>query len=271
MDLQQLLEQGKKDESGSGERWLIHGDKGIGKSSLVAHMPNVLYTYVEGEYGILSLKKHAQVPDVPTLPAIDSYAKLVDVFRMLYKEEHPYKRVVIDQIGGLERQIHQKVCDDEFSGLWEGKDSFAAYGRGYARSLKLWQNLLYTVIDSVVKHRGIDIILLSHTQVTTIKNPEGEDYDRYTPAIRPNAWDLVNGWANIVLFLKRELEMSHIKKGADIQKTISTGYERVIACDGSPSYDAKNQHGLPEKIPMGNSAAESWSNLEAALKGVRDG
>jgi hypothetical protein len=113
------------------------------------------------------------------------------------------------------------------------------------------------------------IICLCHAKVQPFKNPEGADYDRYQPDLHHKTWALTHRWADIVLFANFYTVIaneSQASKGAAKGKARG-GTERVMFCERTAAYDAKNRHGLPAELSMGSSGTEAWANFIEAMKG----
>jgi hypothetical protein len=110
------------------------------------------------------------------------------------------------------------------------------------------------------------VLALCHSKIAPFKNPEGPDYDRFTPDLHPKTWGLTHRWADYVLFLNFE---THVDAGRSPRPKGKGGTRRVLYTARTAAFDAKNRHGLPEQIDGGNSAAEAWANLAAAMKAAR--
>src|SRR5262249_14995615 len=144
-----------------------------------------------------------------------------------------------------------------------GRDGFTAYMTGYDVALAEWR-LLIDALDRLRSSRRMSILALAHSRITTFKNPEGSDYDRYTVDLHHKTWSLTHKWADLVLFANF---VAHIdsRKGEEKGKA-KGGSRRVIFTTRTAAYDAKNRHGLPEQIEAGHSASEAWANFAAALR-----
>ena len=68
----------------------------------------------------------------------------------------------------------------------------------------------------------------------------------------------------MVLFLKYDTEVERDRFG---KVKAFGGQQRVMHTEYRAGYEAKNRHGLPTEIPMGDSGAEAWANLREAMKG----
>ena len=244
---------------------VAYGLPGVGKSSLGAAIPNRVFLIDAKEDGIKTLKVSRLVDaDIPVLPPVSRWEEVLAMLKQLATNEHPYKALVIDTLGGLERLCHDYVCRTHFYGDW-GEKGFAGYQRGYEVALPEWRLLLNALDDC--RDAGISIMCLTHSIVAPFKNPEGEDYDRFAPDMHRKTWSLTHRWCNMVLFLNYHVEIS--KDG--LRAKGRGGQDRVMYTEHHAAYEAKDRSALPNEIDMGNSGKEAWQNLKAAIAQARKG
>ena len=141
----------------------------------------------------------------------------------------------------------------------------AAYMTGYDATLADWHNLL-NALDRLRSERHMAILALCHSRIAPYKNPEGPDYDRFTPDLHAKTWSLTHKWADYVLFLNFD---THVDAGKSPRPKGLGGTRRVLHTERTAAFDAKNRHGLPPRIDCGSGAAEAWTNLAAAMKAGR--
>jgi hypothetical protein len=207
------------------------------------------------------LKRTGAVPsDLPVLPTPQSWEDVLGILDSLLDDEHAYRVLGIDTIGGCERLCHEHVCQRHFKGDW-GERGFAGYMRGYEVSLAEWREYLGR-LDGLRDQRGVTVILLGHTRVKQWKNPEGPDYDRYTVDVHDKTWALTHKWADAVLLANYYVE---VEQDSGKRAKGRGGQQRFLYTEYSAAYDAKNRLGLPSEISMGNSGAEAWNNLKDAI------
>lgn len=250
--------------NGLPSRVIVHGLEGIGKTSFPANAPNPIYLQARGETGLETLIDSGRLVEVPHLPELQTYEDLMSAIEMLTREEHEYQTLVIDTVNGFERLCHEHVCRKLFNNDWSDK-GFAGYGRGFEASLPTWTDFLSS-LDRLRLEKSMGIIGLCHTKVKTFKNPEGPDYDRYTPDMHDKTWSLTLKWADIVLFANYE---TFTEKDGLRHKATSGEQTRFLYSERRAAFDAKNRHGLPFEISMGSSGKEAWSNFITAIKSGR--
>lgn len=241
---------------------VLFGPPGIGKTSFGAAIAKSLVMHDPQEDGINTLKNSGQVAkEYPTLE-VRSWSDVLGALGSLLNGQHDYQCLVIDTLGGIERLCHEYVCNQQFHGEW-GDKGFSSYQKGYEVALADWREFL-NALDQLRTHRAMRVLLLAHSQVKQFRNPEGEDYDRYTPDCHHKTWNLTHKWADIVLFANYFVVVDS-KKGERAKGR--GGQERIMYTQYHAAYEAKNRYNLAEEIPMGDSGAAAWQNLMDAIRG----
>ena len=249
--------------SGLPSRVVFHALEGVGKTSWAAHAPNPIYLMARGETGLETLIDSGRLEEVPHFPELMTFVEFLDALEWIRDNTHDYKTVVIDTLNGLERLCHEHVCERDFGNDW-GNKGFGNYQTGYEVSLADWRVLL-NLLDEIRAKKTMAVICLCHTKVTTFKNPEGPDFDRYQPEMHKWTWGLTHKWADHVLFANFYTVVE--TQGTNKKGKAVGGQQRVMYTERHAAYDAKNRGGLPEEIEMGSSAKEAWNNFISAMKG----
>jgi len=244
---------------------VFYGPPGVGKTSLGAAIPGAVFLVDDKEDGINTLKASKLVAqNIPVFPPATCWGDVLGIVDALATNEHKHKCLVIDAAGGIERHCHQYVVDTEFNGIW-GEKGFSSYAKGYEVSLPHWREFL-NGLDRLRTDKNMSIILLAHSIVKPFKNPSGTDYDRDQPDIHPKTWAVTHKWCDLVLFGNYYVEVD--KAGGRAKG--KGGQDRIMYTEYTAAFEAKNRHGLPNEISMGNSGAEAWANLVLALKTAKD-
>jgi len=248
---------------------LLHAVQGWGKTSLGAHAPKPVFLMTKNETGLITLIQREQLPPTPWIrfprgngrfsEEAETWTEALNAIQALTAEDQPYQVLVLDTLNGLERLCHEHVCAASYENDW-GEKGFLGFQRGYETALHEWRRLLH-LLDRLREQRNIGTFALCHTQVKTQANPLGPDFDRYIPAMHRKSWDLTHGWADLCLFGKFHVEVFS-EKGKAKGKG---GSLRVLYTTYSAAWDAKNRHGLPEELVMGEDAQDSWAILAQAL------
>jgi hypothetical protein len=252
--------------SGLPNRYVFHATEGNGKTSFAAQTPKPIFIQTRGETGLETLIDAGQLPEVPHFPEVQSWSEMLGAIDSLIHEDHEYKTLVIDTLNGAERLCHEHVCQRDFGSDWTER-GFLGYGRGVELSLSDWRELLQR-LDSLRLSKRMTIFCLCHTKVSTFKNPEGADYDRYSPDCNAKTWSLTHKWADAVLFGNFETVVD--TGGVSKKGKARGGQQRMLYTERHASYDAKNRLGLPPEIALGNSPAEAWANFTAAVRAGRE-
>lgn len=224
------------------KRVLLYGPEGIGKSTFAMSAPAPIFLCPED--GTAEL-------DVARLPEPKNWSDILAAVKMLATEVHDFKTLVVDTLDWIEPLCWDFVCEREG---WKSIET-PGYGKGYLEALNTWRGLI-TEIDHLRAQRKMHIVLLGHSKVATFKNPEGEDYDRYSLKMHDKAGGLLKEWVDAVLFANYETFVDKASKMAR-GKGLSSG-ARVIHTERRAAWDAKNRYGLPEQIPL------SWEEFATA-------
>lgn len=241
---------------------VLYGVPGIGKTSLAANIPGVVFMHDVNEQGIHELKSSGLAPaDTPVLPPIANWDDAIGALDALAAGEHSYRCLAIDALGGFERLCHEEVCRRDYSGEW-GDRGFGSYQQGYDVSLADIRAFINR-LDVLRDKKGMSILLLGHAKVSPFKNPEGPDYDRYNIDIHHKTWAVLNRWAEMVIFCNYVIAFGKDENKAKAKA--KGGQARVMHTEHHAAFDAKSK-GLPAEIDMGSTGAEAWKNLSEAIK-----
>lgn len=251
--------------SGSGlpSRVIMHGVEGSGKSSCGAFAPGAVFSMTRGETGLLTLIDNGLVRPTDHFDECQTWPELLSQLRWLTDNESGHRTYVLDTLNGAERLCFEHVTREKFGG---SPDGFLAYGKGPEIAQTEWLRLL-TGLDELRATRRIAIMLLCHTRIKTFRNPEGDDFDRYTPDLHEKIWGLSHKWADVVLFANFE---TFAKKDRGAMKAKGMGGAgRVLYTQRTAAFDAKNRFGLPPEIPMADSPDGGWKAFSSAMRQAR--
>lgn len=233
--------------------------------------PKPLFLMTKNETGLITLIQNGQLSPTPWMrfprgtsrfaDEAETWTEALSMIQALLTDDQPFQTLCLDTLNGLERLCHEHVCQTSYDGDW-GEKGFLGFQRGYDTALNEWRKLL-NLLDRLREQRGIGTFALCHTQVKTQANPLGPDFDRYVPNMHKKTWDLTHGWADLCLFGRFEVEvLAEKSKGKGKGKG---GGTRVLYTTYTACWDAKNRHGLPDEILMGQDPSESWQLLLQAL------
>ncbi len=220
-------------------RLLLAGVEGIGKSTFGAAAPKPIFLDTEGGTGHLDVQRFPKPTNLPDV---------LEALRELTEGKHDFESLVVDTVDWLEPLVWSFICQRD------GKSDIEdyGYGKGYQAALDEWRPLI-GALERLEKTRGMNIILLAHTQLRTFKNPEGEDFDRYELKLHQKAAGILKEWVKAVLFANFEQYAVKADKDKNNKfaraKGVSTG-QRIVYTERQAAYDAKNRYALPAQFPL---------------------
>lgn len=236
---------------------VLFGGSGVGKTSFGANFPNAGFICDPQEEGILDLLDGRNPPPKPTyLKTADSWLDLFDKLDDLATGPRKCDTLFLDSGTGLEKLCFAYHCAEHFEGNWSSK-GFYAYQQGPKNAAKTdWPGLLDKL--EAVRTNGINVSVICHTQVKTFNNPEGPDYDRYTPYLDKEIWQHLHRWASMVLFYNFKVDLEKSKSQTVKSKVKGDSEQRFIYTEWSPSFDAKNRFNLEPLIDAGSSGKSAY-------------
>lgn len=245
---------------------LLYTPPGVGKTEMAAHYPDPLFLMVGIETGLLTLIKHGRVPaNTPKIDQLlDTWDKLQQALDLVEKTGKQFGTLVIDTLNACQYLLKSFVTETEFE---NDPAQFDSYGKGWARMYDPWKFFLGR-LDWIRRNQGLRILLLAHSSVNRIGNPDGDDYQSNSPELNEKwIWNQTNAWADNVLF--GNLEVVAVKKKGDSKAKGQKGDRRVLYVHSTASHFAKNRWGLRSTVSMGNCGKDAYQNLLAAIKSAQ--
>lgn len=213
---------------------VLYGPEGIGKSTFAAQLPQPLFIDTEGGTRHLDVQRFAERPS--------SWTQLLE--QVKYVQSHPEvcRTLVIDTADWAEALCVRHICDKAQLG---GLEDFG-YGKGYVYLQEEFARLLQLLTD-LAEGRGVNVLLTAHAAMRKFEQPqEMGAYDRWELKLSKKVAPLVKEWADLLLFANYEvITLTDANKHKK-----ATGGERVMFATHHPCWDAKNRHGLPDKLPF---------------------
>jgi hypothetical protein len=243
----------KKSEPSKCVKVVIYGVQGVGKSTFMAHAPKPIFLDFEDSTNDLDVR--VELLD----PAPKTWQETLDALGQLATEDHGFLTCCIDSADWLEQlAIDHIVRKYKASGFQDPK--CFGYGKGDQILFEEWRNLIIAL--QRLHKRGMNVLLSAHSRVRTYNDPMGASFDRYSLKLKQtNQVDLAGytqEWAQCVVFAHYDTVVGKI----DERNVGLRGTTRVLHCNRTDAYDAKNRCGLPDKMPL------DWDTFFAA---VRDG
>ena len=213
------------------QKILIYGPEGIGKSTFAADFPEPLF--IDTEDSTVHM-------DVNRLPKPTSWGMLKHEVEYIIKNPDLCKTLIIDTVDWAEILCMNELCAKS------QKDSIEAwgFGKGYTYLAEEFGRLLNRLSD--LKERGVHIVLTAHAIMRKFEQPEEDGaYDRWELKLQKKVYPLVKEWVDMILFANYETLV--ISKDG---KKKAKGGKRVLHTSHHACWDAKNRHGLEEKLPL---------------------
>jgi hypothetical protein len=215
------------------QKAVIYGPEGVGKSTFASLTPAPVFLDTEGGTHHL---------DVIRLEAASTWDEITAAVAQLAKTRHPFRTLVIDTADWLEKRLSEHLCRKS------NKDSIEdfGYGKGWVLLTEEFARFLNSL--DVLLARGMHVVFLAHSTVKKFEAPDqAGSYDRFELKLSKSVAPMLKEWADLVLFANYVTRIAEKDSG----KTRGVGgKERVIYATHTAAYDAKNRHGLADKLPF---------------------
>lgn len=229
--------------------WIIkiYGVPGVGKSSLANFAPKPFFLNIEDGLDRINCERS---------PHLKTWAEFIKAMKWASTSE--YKTIAIDTITGIEEmlikqmleEVNQKREPGYFVNNINDKDAFP-YGAGGQLLKSKWLFVLKLIYR--LKEKGKNVIVIAHESIQRVSNPEGEDYDRYTPNIHKKSVDHVISQLDGVFFVhyERLYRTKQSGMGKEVRYMQDTG-NRLVQTMEKLTALAKNRFGLASVLPLNN-------------------
>lgn len=252
-----------------GLRIMLYTPEGLGKTTWAAAAPRPIFIAPERGF--------PRGVSVPVFPTPRSWAEVGEAVGVLMKEPHDYQTLVIDTIDWLITLLYDAVVANEKSSGRANRSGDVSdvedmdFGKGYERAAQWLLRFLRVQVDALIYRRKMNVIFLAHSQVKTFKNPEGPDYDRYSPKLNERVGAVLQEWVDVLLFgnyrpsrvvaRSRNLDRAALEKGKLALGMNEQDSIRVVYTQRRASFNAKNRHNLPFEMPLDFASFAAAVNL----------
>lgn len=252
----------------AGIRAVIAGVEGVGKTTMACGASRVLLVPLEsGVPSGLSVNKTPQLEHFAHVLTL-----LDEIIAQRMANTFIYHTLAIDSATMLERLIHDATLRTDplyQEGNKKGlimDNALGGYGKAYNYANNLFDNFLKRC-DYLALQLGINIVLTSHVFAAKQLDPTAGEYDQWDLLLHSpknqkayGKREMLTQWADLVGFLHEPL---YVVEGDKMSKGISSGKGRILACNRTPAFVAKNRFGIAEEIPV--PAQGGWNHLAKAI------
>ncbi len=218
------------------QKVVLYGVEGIGKSTFASQFPNPVFIDTEGSTSNMNVQR---------LDNPNSWQMLIDEVNYV-KQTKICSTLIIDTADWAETLANQHIIAR--NGITSIED--LGYGKGYTMVKEEFGKLLNLL--SELTDDGINVVVTAHAELKKKEEPDQMGaYDRYQLKLSRQCAPLLKEWSDMVLFANYE---TTIITDSKTKSKKATGGQRVMFTTHHPAWDAKNRHGLPEKLPFDFSA-----------------
>ena len=227
------------------QKVVLYGVEGIGKSTFASQFPNPVFIDTEGSTSNMNVQRM----DKPS-----SWQMLLDEVNYV-KQARICSTLIIDSADWTER-----LCKEHLWALGKWTDSNNDFGAKYVALEKEFGQLINKLSDLV--ESGINVVVTAHAKLKKKEEPDQLGaYDRYQLKMEDKTGSILKEWADILLFANYETTILTDDK---TNSKKATGGQRIMHAAHHPGWDAKNRHGLPDKLPFEYAAIAHIFNASPA-------
>lgn len=220
-----------------GARVFLYGVGGVGKSTAGSECPKPFFLC--GEDGLVG----PQFDHVQSLTP-SSWLELLEMADWLLEQD--FEWINLDTLDWVEPLVNAYVIkrDNTTQRPLTSIEDYG-YGKGYIVAAEEFRRLLAR-FDALTKV-GKNVMVHAHSHIKTFNNPAGENYDKYEPKANKHIVGLVQEWADAVLFAHFD---GRAVKGKHGKAKGIGGEGRILECQQTAAWYAKNRYGLPTSMPF---------------------
>lgn len=256
-------------------RMVLYSPPGAGKSSFAAEFPNCGFIIAKDELGIEILVSARRVPEPVFIWKATSFSdgkiQVRDDGKPGYTGSgialigkacaSDAETICIDAATGYQLMGFTEHCKKYYNDDWTN-EGFYAYQQGPKNfAARDWPIFIEAL--TALNECGKNVIVLCHSQSKPYKNPQGDDFEQFSPLLEKEVYGALARWSSMLLFMNIHVDV--VSRGLR-KKADDVSEKRFLYTDGFGSYQAKNQYGLSPLIQVGDSSRSAY---EAFMKEYR--
>lgn len=255
-----------------GQRMIIAGVEGVGKTSLACDAPNSLLIPMEAGTGTIKTNRLPNM--ITTWQEVEALCKELIAAAQAGKIAKGYS-LVWDSGTALERIIHNETLRLDAVGaktLGKGHSMETAHG-GYGKAYPVANNLFadwLSWMDQLAIYGGINIVMTCHVFAAKIVDPAFGEYDTWdlllhSPKNNKNYGkrEMATQWADFIGFMHEPMLVLKAAEGEKLNRAVSANQGRMLAVERTPGWVAKNRYGITGVIQIPKDG--SWNALANAI------
>jgi len=238
-------------------RIVYYGVEGFGKTTFACQAPNPVVLAARDERGVQRLLDSGAIGPTPVIDCVD-WPTTMNALESLAHAKHDRKTVIMDSLVAFERLCHEHLIATVFNGK-PGDDGFMSFGKGPRQALTEWAKIMQRL--DTLNRAGMTIILLGHSYVEKFKNPDGNDFDRYSCNMDKLAWGSIKAWADCVWFGNYLTITKDQGQGKSVKSKGIGGTDRVVYTNRRDTHDAKPGYTMPHEIHLSGDPSNVWEEV----------
>ena len=215
------------------QKGAVYGPEGVGKTTLAGSLPEPVFIDTEGGTHHL---------DVARFGSAATWEEITGAVAQLAKSDHGFKTLVIDTADWLEKRLAEHLCRKANK---ESIEDFG-YGKGWVLLAEEFARFLGS-LDRLLA-RGMHVVFLAHSTVRKFEAPDqAGSFDRFELKLSKQVAQLLKEWSDALIFATYVTKT--VEKDSGKLRGVG-GRERVLLTTHTAAYDAKNRHGLADRLPF---------------------
>lgn len=227
----------------------IHGDKGIGKTSLAAQAENSIVAMTEPKRRNLRIRKPIELYGKPNWTVWERCLDMVDKLTTK-RSKYNVDTLVIDTVDRLYTSCFDYVCRTHK--VKHPNERNKDFGQ-------CWRDIRFSFEDTMnqLLYSDISLIFLSHAKKRTRDFTDDSDaVEIVEPSCDPKAFE----------YLKAVCDFSFYYGYSGVQRMMTVRGNELVYSSCGVADAFLNTKGEPlAQIPMGNNPIEAWENLNKAF------